>query len=155
MSINIDECNPTEELIELLADTMRDSDKRYIVASTGLDAHNGLKTSFAKSSYARIGCVNGRPAIGLCVVPMDSSIVETNRGASLWIVATDDILKSPFCLVKKSVYYIGELIRRYGFLYAVVNTEDKAAIRFVKFFGFKEIGAKYSIGNITVITYKL
>ncbi len=92
-----------------------------------------LETNLSHSSYAFTGFVNDTPFCMFGVCP-----VNEDRG-ELWLLVTEDVHKVDLRFLKGSLYFMDFFKSVYAKLEAVVDAEYEAAIKWLKWLGFKLI----------------
>lgn len=124
---------PTEELIKVIAENMRDADAAEVWASHRHTPLQALMSGWESSHKAAIVSVNGRPCVMLGLVVRD---VLTGTGVP-WLLGTDYALKHAREFLKLSPPVIEEMLHMCPRLFNYVHADNIVSIRWLKWLGFK------------------
>lgn len=98
-----------------------------------MTASKVLETNLNHSSHAFTGFVNNVPFCMFGVCPVDGDKGE------VWLLVTEDVHKVDLMFLKGSLYFLDFFKLMYAKLEAIVDAEYEAAIKWLKWLGFKLI----------------
>lgn len=123
---------PTEEHLQFIAQTMRESDRIEVMASSGLLPYDSLKYSCENSQYSSVLVIDDVPVVifGLSVIN-----VMTGLG-SPWLLASEEMMKNKRQFLDIGPKVIEQMRDICPRLYNYVHHANKSSIRWLKWMGF-------------------
>lgn len=148
---------PTQDMIQYVADNMRQQDRDEILASHGYTPINALNEGVEASDFCTAVYINGEliAILGLVITSM-----ITGHGVP-WLLGTDGVVthSREFLLNSKDV--VNELKRKCPNMYNYVHDKNTVSIRWLKWLGFNleparpfgvagEKFIRFTMGNVHV-----
>lgn len=132
MSISVKLVEPTHDILQYLADNMRESDVKELKASSGHDPLTVMVMGVQASEYSHVFAFDDVPVgiIGLAILP------QIPEFGSPWMVGTDGITKNPVTFIKLMKEEMSRMISVRQQLINYVHVENKESIRFLSLMGF-------------------
>lgn len=142
----------TAQDVLLLADQMREADKKEVEALSGLDPLATLTLGLFHSSTCITGFGEEGELLGICgVVP----VIPGWQG-SVWMLTTDAIQKYAKTLVKEGRKWLDQQQAEYPVLTNVVTESNDVHVRLIKHMGFefKEPIDNYGAAGVRVLPFE-
>jgi len=124
--------NPTDELIEIMAQDMRKSDRIEVMASHGHEPLEALKYSRDNSDYVTMVMSGNIP---MCMFGVSISNVTTGLGHP-WLLSSNEIFSNKEYFLKNAPGVIEDMIAVCPRLVNYVRHENKVSIEWLKSLGF-------------------
>ena len=116
------------EDIDLLANKLRFADKREVLDGSGQTPNQALTTGYVQSELCFTITDKEEKPVGMFGVSKEGSI---------WLLATDDIMKIKVSFLRESRKVISFLCSKYRILWNYVDCRNELHIRWLKWCGFK------------------
>jgi hypothetical protein len=119
--------------VRTIARRMREADRDEVVAGSGRTPAGALIFSLRKSSCAWTALIDGVPEVMFGVGDLN---ILAGVGAP-WLLGTDAIDRHYIAFLRRSVDWRDQLLRRYPTMRNLVHDRNRAAIRWLRWLGFK------------------
>ena len=123
---------PTEEMVQFIADNMRDADRIEVEASDGWKPLEALHKSLGASHLSTVACVQGVPCVVFGLVIHD---IMAGTG-SPWMLGTDGALKHRRQFLTETPQVIEEMLRKCVKLVNHVHVKNRESVRWLRWLGF-------------------
>lgn len=132
MSVEIKFVKPTIELVEAIAEDMRQADADEIWSSDNYTPLEALMQGWKISDRVTIVTVNNEPCVMFGLVICD---ILTGTG-NLWMLGTNNSLNYKRQFLIRTPMVIDEMLKICPKLFNYVHVENKISIRWLKWLGF-------------------
>ena len=122
----------TPELCCMVADNMRESDTREMLAAGLKNARASMAISVRLSHEAFVGMADGEPA---CVFGIGYGSLISQM-ARPWMIGTPEIESHQFAFLRRNKAFIKAWAQEYGRLENMVDARHTASLRWVRWLGF-------------------
>ncbi len=116
-----------------LAEVMRQADKDEVAAATGKTPLAALSASFRRSTLCMVALIDGKPEV---IFGAGDLSILTGTGAP-WLLGSDAIFDHRREFLRQSVNWRAQLLQRYSVLRNVVDCRNAAAVRWLRWLGFR------------------
>lgn len=116
-----------------LAAVMRQADKDEVMAASGRSPLWCLMQSYRKSAICMTVLIDGEPEM---IFGAGDLSVLTGLGAP-WLLASDRAVSCRAEFLRGSIRWRDQLLQRYSVLRNIVDCRNKAAIRWLRWLGFR------------------
>ena len=120
---------------ELKEIKLRDDDIKELWDAYHIKAEDALQISFDMSLKSWAGLLNGKTIFVFGVSPRRSNILSDE--GEPWLLASKDIEKVKMSFLKKSRYYVGEMLKLFNKLINFVDTRNTVSKKWLEWCGFK------------------
>lgn len=124
--------NATQEHIDVMKGRLRGSDEEACWATAHLTADEGLQRSFDSSVLCWVALVDTIP-VACCGISRRTML--STRGTP-WFLATEDLCKVGFKIVRHSRKYIRQMLDKFDLLETWVDARNKTSVVWLKWCGF-------------------
>lgn len=118
--------------IRTVARRMRKADRDEVFASSRKSPRQALDYSLTKSAEAWTILVNGRAEVMFGVGDIN---ILAGVGAP-WLLGTDEFEKHTIAILRGSVKWTRQLLRRYSVLRNFVDARNEASLKYLRWLGF-------------------
>lgn len=115
-----------QELIDSLKGNLREADELECQAIVAITADTALQKAYEDSTLSWVGLLDEKPILAFGVAP---SILST-YGVP-WLLATNDIEKAGFPVIRQSKQYIEKMLSIYDNLFNYVDARNTISIRWL------------------------
>lgn len=132
MSVEVKFVKPTVELIQAIADNMRQEDVDEVWASHHSTPIKSLTKGWEISDYSMIVVVNNEPCVMIGLVIRD---ILSGTGVP-WLLGTDNALKYKRCFLTEVPAVINEMLDICPRLFNYVHVKNRTSVKWLKRIGF-------------------
>lgn len=123
---------PRQNLVHHIIDNLRTADIDEIKASTGQLAKPQIYRALERSGPCHMAAYNGKPMALFGIADLNGF----SKIGSPWLVGTPEIETQSIAFLKKSKPLFHEIAAPYDYLVNMVDTRNKASIRWISWLGF-------------------
>jgi hypothetical protein len=120
----------------LIAENLREQDRREVQASSGPNIREALVDSVVGSKESFVWTLDGKP---ICIAGVaNAGLPGPNSGAGIpWMLGTPEMMGYSKMLVKDARIYIEKKLEEFTCLFNFVHAENSVSIGWLKRLGFK------------------
>lgn len=132
MSIAVEYVKPTDELLQHVADNMREADAIECMASSGRSPLDALTSGVVISNHCSVVMVGGVPC---AVVGLVITSLVSGHGVP-WMLATDDAVKHRRVFIDNCKQGLCDMLKVCPNLVNYVHAENKLSVKWLRWMGF-------------------
>lgn len=123
---------PTDELVRMVADTMRQADADEVNASHGHTPLQSLQSGLRVSDFAVVVMINGDP---VAIFGLSKCNPITGSGVP-WLLSSESALEHKREFLIQSPKVIKQMLQICPYLFNFVHTDNRTSIRWLRWLGF-------------------
>lgn len=123
---------PTDEIVQRVAETMRQADADEVAASHGHTPLKALQAGIKVSDFVVAVVIDGEP---VAIFGLSRCNPVTGSGVP-WLLSSENALKHKREFLLQSPKVIEQMLNVCPYLFNFVHTENRTSVRWLKWLGF-------------------